>query len=180
MLFLSIYILLEIDVESKYTITSMNNVSKLIISLALPFIASSIGSAFTMPEISTWYATLNKPFFNPPNWLFGPVWGSLFLLMGISLYMVWSKEENNLRARSAYIVFGLQLLLNTFWSIVFFGWHSPLLGFGIIILLWLAVWKTIRSFYRLNKTAGLIQVPYLLWLSFAAILNLAIVMLNKA
>lgn len=139
--------------------------------------AGIIGSLFTFSSIPTWYASLNKPIFSPPNWIFGPVWTTLYALMGISLYLVISDKRKVIR-KKALIVFGIQLLLNTTWSIVFFGLRDPLLALVNIILLWTAILFTIKYFYKINKFAGNLLIPYILWVSFAALLNLAIVLLN--
>lgn len=147
---------------------------KLVISLVLPFIASLIGSLFTSNSISTWYVNLVKPSFNPPNWIFGPVWTLLYFLMGLSLYFVWIKKYDF----KTFRIFGIQLFLNTLWSILFFGLQKPLYAFIEIILLWVAILLTIISFYKIDKKAAYLLIPYILWVSFAAILNLAIFILN--
>lgn len=151
-----------------------NNKLKLVISIIIPFIASAIGSLFTVSSIDSWYSSLVTPSFNPPNWIFGPVWTILYLLMGISLYLVWSKKVDVI----ALSVFGTQLVLNTLWSILFFGLHLPLVAFIEIIILWIAILANIIVFYRTSKEAAYLLMPYLIWVSFAAVLNLAIVILN--
>lgn len=135
--------------------------------------AGLIGSIFTFNSVNTWYVTLEKPFFNPPSFVFGPVWTILYLLMGVSLFLVWGKKKTDLRW------FWTQLALNTAWSIIFFGLKNPLLAFIIIIFLWISIIQTIRSFKKVNKTASYILYPYLFWVSFASLLNLSIVILNK-
>ncbi len=147
---------------------------KLIISIIIPFLASIIGSLFTTSSVSTWYVELIKPSFNPPSWVFGPVWTTLYLLMGISLYLVWTTKFD----RKAFTVFGIQLFLNALWSVLFFGLRNPLLAFIEIILLWIAIIATIILFYRINKKAAYLLIPYILWVSFAAILNLSLYLLN--
>lgn len=142
---------------------------KLILAIVVCELAGVVGSIFTTPAISTWYATLVKPSFNAPNWLFFPVWTILFALMGISLYFAWPRGK---------IIFGAQLLLNILWSVLFFGLHSPLLAFIEIILLWIAILTTIIIFYRTSRTAAYLMIPYILWVSFAAVLNIFIVILN--
>ncbi len=154
------------------------NYWKLVASIIICQLAGIIGSFFTVSSVSTWYLTLNKPFFNPPSWLFGPVWITLYFLMGISLYIVWNKGIGSKEAKIAISIFGVQLILNTLWSIIFFGINSPLFAFIEIILLWIAIVMTIVYFYRISKTASYLLVPYLLWVSFAAILNFAIYYLN--
>jgi len=131
-----------------------------------------IGSFFTISAIPSWYLFLNKPFFSPPNWLFGPVWTLLYLLMGISLYWIWVKKPQVLK------IFWLQLFLNGIWTPIFFGLRSPLLGLLIILFLLLAIILTIKTFYKIYPPAGLILIPYLAWVSFATLLNLGILLLN--
>ncbi|MEM3399513.1 MAG: TspO/MBR family protein [Candidatus Micrarchaeia archaeon] len=140
--------------------------------------AGIIGSFFTIPAIPTWYATLKKPFFTPPNWVFTPVWISLFTLMGISLYIILIKGIENQEVRLAVLVFGIQLTLNAIWSFLFFGLKSLFLSFLGISALWLAIIITIALFYKLSKSAALLLIPYLLWVSFAALLNFAVFLLN--
>lgn len=154
----------------------MKKIWKLIISILIPFVASAIGSLFTANSISNWYVDLIKPSFNPPNWIFGPVWTMLYLLMGIALYLIWVKKSKN--NKPAFIAFGVQLFLNAMWSILFFGLKSPLYAFIEIIVLWVAILTTIIYFYKVNKTSAYLLIPYILWVSFAAILNLAILLLN--
>jgi len=154
----------------------MNKYIKLIIALVIPFIASTIGSIFTASSVSTWYQTLNKPIFNPSGWIFGPVWTLLYLLIGIALYLVWIDKSKN--KEKAYWVFGIQLGLNALWSVLFFGLQSPLLAFIEIIFLWAAILMTIIYFYKINKKTIYLLVPYILWVSFAAVLNFAIMILN--
>jgi tryptophan-rich sensory protein len=151
---------------------------KLVVSILVCQGAGIVGAFFTSPAIPTWYATLEKPSFNPPNWLFAPVWTILFLLMGVSLYLIWSKGLENKKAKTAIFIFVLQLILNILWSILFFGLQSPLYAFGGIIILWLAILLTIVSFYKISKTAGLLLLPYIFWVSFAAILNFFIWQMN--
>lgn len=137
-------------------------------------LAGAIGSVFTSPSIPTWYSTLIKPSFNPPSWLFAPVWISLYTIMGISLYLVLQKKNN----RRALSFFSAQLILNALWSILFFGLQNPLLAFIEILILWLFIALTILEFRRLDRKAAHLLIPYLLWVTFAAILNLSIWRLN--
>ncbi|MBU2589441.1 MAG: tryptophan-rich sensory protein [Nanoarchaeota archaeon] len=147
---------------------------KLILALLLPQLAGFIGSLFTTPKISSWYATIIKPSFNPPNWIFGPVWVFLFILMGIALYLIWIKKDNKL----ALTFFSIQLGLNILWSILFFGLQSPLLALIEIFILEIFILLTIKEFYKISKKAAYILIPYISWVSFAIILNFAIVILN--
>jgi len=132
-----------------------------------------VGSIFTTSAIPGWYATLQKPSFSPPNFLFAPVWTTLYILMGISLALILNKKN-----KTAIIFFVVQLVLNSLWSILFFGLKSPKLAFVEIIFLWLAILITILKFFKISKLAGWLFVPYLLWVSFASFLNLTIVKLN--
>jgi translocator protein len=150
---------------------------KLIISLILPQMAGIIGSLFTIRSIPTWYAALDKPSFNPPSWIFGPAWITLYILMGISFYLIWIKSDlPNFGLLSS--VFILQLALNAFWSIIFFGLKSPLYAFIEIIALWVSILICIILFYKVSKMSAYLLIPYLLWVSFASILNFYIWKLN--
>ncbi len=147
---------------------------KLAVSVFIPLFIGFIGAFFTAPSIATWYATLNKPPFSPPNWIFGPVWTILYVLMGASLYLVWRKGLNKKPA----FLFGAQLLLNLLWSIIFFGLKSPRFAFAEIILLWGAIALTIIDFRKISHAAALLLIPYILWVSFAAALNYYVWILN--
>lgn len=155
----------------------MNRALKLIISLAAPLLAGAIGSLATLPNIPTWYAALEKPLFSPPNWIFGPVWTLLYVLMGVSLYLVWTSRVKQ-NKKKAFIVFGTQLFLNMLWSIAFFGLHSPIGGLVVILGLLVTIIITICSFWRFSKPASYFLVPYLLWVCFATALNGAVALLN--
>lgn len=152
--------------------------AKLAIAIVLCLLAGLVGSIFTAPAIGSWYAGIEKPLFNPPNWLFAPVWTILFLLMGISLYVVWSKGLQKKGVKLALGAFCVQLVLNALWSFLFFGLQNPFLAFIEILLLWLAILATIILFYKISKKAALLLVPYILWVSFAVLLNYSIWLLN--
>lgn len=151
---------------------------KLVASVLLCQLAGFLGSLFTAPAIPTWYATLKKPFFTPPNWIFSPVWVSLFILMGISLFFVW-RRQGHPKLRIALLFFFVQLALNVFWSAAFFGLRTPLLGLVDIVLLWIAILFTILRFLKVSKFAGVLLLPYLLWVSFATLLNFSLWILNR-
>lgn len=151
----------------------MNKFLRLLLAVVLCEGAGLVGSIFTFSSVNSWYITLNKPFFNPPAWIFGPVWTILYLMMGISLYLAWNTKKISLKW------FWIQLILNSLWSILFFGLRNPPLAFLEIILLWIAILLTIKSFWKYNKMASYLLFPYLFWVSFASILNLSIVLLNK-
>ncbi len=155
------------------------DILKLSISIAVCEMAGIIGSLFTIRKIPTWYASLKKPSFRPPNRLFGPVWTLLYLLMGISAYLIWQEGLESLVVKEALVVFLMQLALNVVWSIAFFGFESPFGGLIVIALLWGAILLSIIEFIRLSLTAGLLLIPYIVWVSFAAVLNAAIYVLNR-
>jgi len=150
----------------------------LVISIVICQMAGFIGSLFTRASLSTWYTTLNKPSFNPPDAVFGPVWTALYLLMGISLYIVWRRVSHGREVKIALVLFAIQLILNTLWSFLFFGLRSPLAGFVDILLLWVAILFTLLLFFKLSRAAGILLLPYILWVSFAIVLNASIWLLN--
>jgi translocator protein len=179
----------------------MKNYSKLVISIVVCELAGAIGSFFTASAIGNWYYFLNKPLFNPPNWIFAPVWTILFLLMGVSFYLVWMKkwsvrevaESSGRKAwnpvseklwtgawkeENAFMIFVLQLVLNILWSVIFFGLQSPGIAFFEILMLWFAILYTIANFYRISQPAAYLLIPYIFWVSFAAFLNFSIWQLN--
>jgi benzodiazapine receptor len=151
---------------------------KLALSIIICQLAGVVGSFFTTPAIPNWYSAIAKPFFTPPNWLFAPVWISLYFLMGISLFLVWRRKKEDSRVGQALLIFFVQLALNAFWSISFFGFRSPLMGFINIVFLWLAILWTMQKFLKISNLSGLLMLPYFLWVSFAAVLNFAILILN--
>lgn len=154
------------------------NYLKILISILVCQSAGLVGSVFTTKSISSWYKFVNKPSFNPPNWIFGPVWITLYTLMGVSLYMVYSKGMERKDVRLAVIIFLIHLVLNAFWSILFFGLKNPGLAFAEILILLVFIIVIFFLFYRIEKTAAYILIPYLLWVSFASILNFSIWRLN--
>ena len=153
-------------------------VTRLIAAVAICLFAGYIGSIFTMPAIPTWYAALAKPALNPPAWVFGPVWTVLYVLMGVALYLVWSKGWGHKSVQVATGIFAVQLFLNILWSYLFFGLQAPILALIEIALLWVAILMTVGAFYRVSVPAAALLVPYLLWVSFAAYLNYGIYALN--
>jgi len=146
--------------------------------------AGAIGSVFTFPSLAPWYATLNKPAFTPPDWVFGPVWTTLYVLMGIAAYLVYREGAGKKEAAgagkvsAALALFGVQLALNVLWSFLFFGLRSPLYGLAGIIALWFAILFTVMKFYGISKTAALLLAPYLVWVSFAGVLNFYVLAMN--
>ena len=154
------------------------DIIQLIISLVVCQCAGLVGSLFTAPAIPTWYAALEKPPFTPPNWLFAPAWVTLYLLMGIAAFILWRKGLSQEGVKPALVIFLVQLVLNALWSVVFFGLKSPIGGAVVIIVLWVAILFTILKFFRLSVAAGSLLLPYILWVSFAATLNISIWILN--
>jgi translocator protein len=155
------------------------NIPRLALSIGLCFVFAYAGSTFTpLPGSEWYYSVLNKPSWNPPDWLFPPAWSLLFLLMGIALYLVVQQASEKTNIRLPLIVFGVQLLLNLGWSAAFFGLHSPLLALVVIVLLWLAILLTIVKFKAVSPLSGYLLIPYLLWVSFASVLNFTIWQLN--
>lgn len=156
----------------------INSALKLIVAIVVCELAGVVGSIFTTPSIPGWYAGLVKPALNPPSWVFGPVWTTLFVLMGIAAFLVWRKGLVRRDVKNALGIFIIQLILNTLWSVIFFGLHSPGGALIEIIFLWLAILATIISFAKISKPAAWLLVPYILWVSFAAYLNYSIWALN--
>lgn len=151
---------------------------KIIICVIVCVVIGALSGIATSGSINTWYVQLNKPSFNPPNWIFGPVWSMLYTLMGISAALIWHKGWDKKMVRNAIYLFAAQLILNAFWSIAFFGMQSPLLALLVIIVLLILIIACIYFFKRIDKAAAFLLIPYLLWVSFASILNVSIVMLN--
>ena len=155
------------------------NLSKLVVSILLCQFAGLIGSVFTASSLENWYLFLEKPAFNPPAWVFFPAWVTLYTLMGISLYLVWEKGLQEQEVKKGMFIFGIQLGLNALWSILFFGLKSPYYAFVEIVLLWFAILLTILKFRKISKTASYLLFPYILWVSFAMLLNYYIWILNS-
>ena len=154
------------------------SILKLIICIGICESAGIVGSLFTIPAIPTWYESLVQPSFRPPNWVFSPVWITLYLLMGLSAFLLWNKTETLKKELNAISAFGLQLILNVFWSVAFFGFRSPLVGMLVILLLVASILWMIAAFYRISRPAAYLQIPYLLWVGFASVLNASILVLN--
>ncbi len=150
----------------------------LIISVLAAQLAGAIGSFFTFSAISSWYMFLNKPFFSPPNWVFGPVWTTLYTFMGISAYLVWRKFQFSKKSLPFWRVYSIQLVLNMFWSIIFFGLQNPLVAFIEIIILWYFIFRTIQEAIKIDSRTAYLLYPYLAWVSFASLLNFSIAILN--
>jgi tryptophan-rich sensory protein len=157
----------------------MKNLIQLVVALAVPLLVGGISGVATAQGVRDWYPTLVKPSFNPPAWVFGPVWTVLYLMMGLAAYLVWKRGWGDGMVRTALALFALQLVLNGLWSVLFFGLRSPGAALADILLLWVAIVATLVSFWRLTPTAGLLLLPYLAWVTFAAALNGAIWWLNR-
>ncbi len=156
----------------------MKNWQKLLISVIGCELVGILSTPFTISAISDWYAYLTKPFFAPPNWLFGPAWTTLYFLMGVAVYLIWIQDQKKKRVRIAIQFFLAQLAVNFIWSPIFFGLRAPVLGLITIVVMWVLILMTMKKFYPISKTAFWLLVPYILWVSFATLLNLAIVVLN--
>lgn len=164
------------------------NYKRLVISLAIPQLAGLAGAFFTGSAITTWYAGLQKPSFSPPNWVFGPIWILLYLLMGVSIYLIWQRYSGNKYlsikalgregAKGAFWIFWIHLVFNAAWTPVFFGLKNPGLALADIIVIWLLVIVLIGKFWKLDKRASLLMVPYFVWVSFAGALNYFLWYLN--
>jgi translocator protein len=150
-----------------------------IVSVLIAQVAGIVGSMFTMPSVAGWYQTINRPSWNPPGWLFGPVWVSLYTLMGIAAYLVWQKRDLGQVVKTALIVYGVQLLLNTLWSILFFGMKNPGLALVEILILLSTIILTTVLFYKIRPVTLWLLLPYILWVSFASFLNYTIWSLNR-
>jgi tryptophan-rich sensory protein len=156
----------------------INNTFKLIIAIVVSELSGIIGSVFTASSVSSWYVTLSKPALNPPSAVFGPVWTTLYALMGISAFLIWKRGLDRKDVKAALGIFIVQLILNALWSIIFFGLHSPGGALVEVIFLWFAILATIISFYKISKVSAYLLLPYIFWVSFAAYLNYSIWILN--
>jgi len=150
---------------------------KFLISVLLPLSLGAIAGMFTSQSVPEWYAILNRPSFNPPNWIFGPVWTTLYILMGISFFLIWKQEASKVRNR-AILIFLLQLLLNFAWSFIFFYFNMIGLALVEIVLLWISIVMMLVVFYKIKPIASYINIPYLLWVTFATVLNASYYILN--
>jgi tryptophan-rich sensory protein len=157
----------------------VENLLRLVIAVAAPLLVAGLSGFATAGGVQDWYPSLTKPSFNPPSWVFGPVWTLLYIMMGVAAYLVWGKGWESEAVRWALGLFALQLILNGLWSILFFGLRSPGLAFGEILLLWVAIAATLVLFWRVTVPAGLLLIPYLAWVTFAAVLNGSIWILNR-
>jgi len=156
----------------------INKIWLFIISVAIPLFIGFIGSFLTTPNIDPWYTSLNKPWFTPPNWLFSPTWTVLFILMGLALFLILKDGRQNRYFKAACLSFGFQLFLNLYWSFLFFYIKQPPLAFYAIVSLWSMIFVNIYYFYQIKKSAAYLLIPYIVWVTFAAVLNYSIWLLN--
>jgi tryptophan-rich sensory protein len=156
-----------------------SDIVSLVVAVVIPLVVGGLGGVATASAIPTWYQGLNKPAWNPPNWVFGPVWTALYVLMGVAAWLVWRQGGDNPQVQVALAIFGVQLLLNLLWSLIFFGWRSPSWAVLEIVVLWGFILATTVLFYRVESVAGLLLIPYQLWVTFAAVLNAAVWQLNR-
>jgi len=158
----------------------MNKITRIAVAVIVCLTVGYSSSTVTKSGVETWYPTIIKPVFNPPNWVFMPVWTLLFVLMGIAAGLIWDKiKEQNVEVKKALGFFLIQLALNAIWSYLFFGLKNPMLALIEIALLWLMIYETYLKFIKINKTAGYLLIPYMAWVGFAAILNASIWLLNR-
>jgi tryptophan-rich sensory protein len=158
----------------------MQKIVRIAVVLSTCLLVGYLSGMVTRESITTWYPSLIKPSFNPPNWVFAPVWTILYIMMGVAGGMVWNRlEQDSENVKKAFTFFIIQLALNAAWSVIFFYFHNPFLALIEIILFWLIIFETYIQFKKIDKTAGLLFIPYIAWVSFATILNASILWLNR-
>ncbi|TDE00867.1 TspO/MBR family protein [Flavobacterium hiemivividum] len=158
----------------------MNKITKILSVVVTCLVIGYFSGIVTQSAITDWYPTLIKPSFNPPNWIFAPVWSMLYVMMGVAAGLVWDRMDSNKEVvKKALIIFAIQLALNALWSYLFFGLHNPMLAGIEIIILWLVIYETYLQFSKINKIAAYLLLPYLAWVSFAMVLNGSIWWLNR-
>jgi benzodiazapine receptor len=157
----------------------MTKIVKLICSMAVCILIGFLGSFATRGSVTTWYADLSRPSFTPPDWTFGVVWPILYVMMGISAFLIWNMGFDKTEVKVALSIFGLQLILNGLWTPIFFGLHLIGLALVEIIMMWAAILLTIISFWKVSKPAAFLLLPYILWVSFAIVLNASLYILNR-
>jgi benzodiazapine receptor len=157
----------------------MNKYKRILVVVATCLAIGYFAGLITKTSITTWYPTLIKPSFNPPNWVFAPVWSFLFTIIGVAAGLVWNRlEVEKELVKKALLFFAIQMALNFLWSALFFGLKNPMLALVEIIVLWLMIYETYIQFVKINKIAGYLMLPYLAWVSFAVVLNGSIWLLN--
>ncbi|WP_347066506.1 TspO/MBR family protein [Flavobacterium sp. WV_118_3] len=158
----------------------MKNITRIVMIVVTCLVVGYFSGIVTRGSIETWYPTLVKPSFNPPNWLFAPVWSTLYIMMGIAAGLVWNRIDFERDAvKRALLFFTIQLGLNALWSFLFFGLHNVLLALIELVILWLMIYETYQSFRKIHKIAGYLLLPYLAWVTFAGVLNASIWQLNQ-
>jgi len=157
----------------------MKNWLKLVLCIIGVELVGILSSFLSLGSLDIWYSSLIRPSFNPPSWIFGPVWTILYAMIGASLYFFMMSKGKKKDKKTAYWIFGIQILLNFIWSPIFFGMHNIFLAVIVIALLWLAIIFTFLAFYKISKTSAWLLVPYWFWVSFASILNFSLWMLNR-
>jgi benzodiazapine receptor len=158
----------------------MQKILRIVVVLMTCLVVGYLSGMVTRDSITTWYPKLVKPSFNPPNWIFAPVWTILYIMMGVAGGMVWNRMEQDAEnVKKAFMFFIIQLALNAIWSLLFFYLHNPFLSLIEIVLLWLLIFETYTQFKKIDKVAGMLLVPYLAWVSFAMVLNGSIWWLNR-
>lgn len=158
----------------------MNKITKILVVVVTCLAVGYFSGIVTRSAILDWYPSLVKPSFNPPNWVFAPVWSMLYIMMGVAAGLVWDRIDSDRETvKKALVVFAVQLGLNALWSYLFFGLHNPMLAGLEIIVLWLMIYETYIQFNKINKIAAYLLLPYLAWVGFAAVLNGSIWWLNR-
>jgi tryptophan-rich sensory protein len=161
------------------TTSRLASLFRLLVAVALPLAAGILGAFLTVDSVRDWYPSLVRPSFAPPSWVFGPVWTTLYVMMGVASWMVWRTGAGTPEVRGALVIYGVQLALNFAWSPLFFGLRQPALALvDIVLLLGLVAWTVVR-FYRVSKPAGWLLIPYLGWVAFATVLNAGFWWLNR-
>ncbi len=158
----------------------MNKITKILTMIVTCIAVGYLSSELTREGVQTWYTTIEKPSFNPPNWVFAPVWSALYVMMGLAAGLVWDRIDSQRPVvKKALTFFWVQLALNALWSYLFFGLHNPLLALIEIVLLWLMIYETFVQFGKVNKVASYLILPYLAWVTFATVLTASIWWLNR-
>ncbi len=157
----------------------VRNLVALVVAVGAPLAVGGISSIATISAIPTWYRGLSKPAWNPPDWVFGPAWTVLYILMGVAAWLVWRAGWGNSAVKVALVFFAVQLVFNGLWTVLFFGLRSPGAGLVEIIILWLLIVATMVLFFRVDRLAGVLLLPYLAWVTFASALNAAVWSLNR-
>jgi tryptophan-rich sensory protein len=157
----------------------MRTLGRLILAVSIPLLVGGLAGLATARGVRTWYPELVKPSFTPPSWVFGPAWTLLYVMMGVAAWVVWQKGWQTDGVKVALAAFAVQLILNGLWSFLFFGMQAPGVAFGEILVLWASIAVTLVLFWQVTPTAGMLLLPYQAWVTFAAVLNGSIWLLNR-